>query len=47
MMIGEVLEPAEKEPDSWENITPLQGSPGAIEIAVVFVSEYEVWNMTL
>ncbi len=47
IILGEVLEPAEEEPDSWENITPLYGSLGAITVAVFSVLEYEVWNMTL
>jgi hypothetical protein len=47
IIIGELLEPAEEEPDCLENITPLYGSSGAITVGVFLVSEYELWNLTL
>ena len=41
-----VLEPAEEEPESWKNITPLCGSIEACTFAVFFVSLYTDYEMT-
>src|SRR5215210_3447301 len=40
------LEPAEEEPESWENITPFCGSIEACAFAVFFVSLYVDYEMT-
>ena len=42
-----VLEPAEEEPESWENITPLCGSIEACAFAVFFLSLYTDYDHIL